>query len=108
MANPPNGIGNEFETACLVEFLCSLYKAEVAFVDKVVQGQSLILILLCHTYDEAQIGAGELVESLAVAVMNALCEFYFLVCRNEFFASYLYQIFVESGARTVRNAFVDF
>ena len=48
LPDPPHGIGDKLETACLVEFLRSSYQSNVALVDEVCQAESLILILLCN------------------------------------------------------------
>ena len=45
LANPPYGIADELETACLVEFLCGLDQADVTLVNQVGQCQPLVLIL---------------------------------------------------------------
>ena len=43
LANPPNGVGDEFEAARLVELLGSLNQSDVTLVNKVCQRQALML-----------------------------------------------------------------
>lgn len=35
LANPPDGIGDELESACLVELIGSSDKADISFIDKI-------------------------------------------------------------------------
>ena len=45
LANPPNGIGDEFKSARFVEFLSSFYQSDVTLVNQVCQCQTLMLVL---------------------------------------------------------------
>ena len=35
LPNPPNGIRNELESACLIKFLSSFHQSDVAFIDEI-------------------------------------------------------------------------
>ena len=48
LTDPPDGIGNEFESTRLVKFLSSLHQSDVALVDQVGKRQTLVLVLLGH------------------------------------------------------------
>ena len=56
LANPPYGIGDEFESARFVEFLSSFYQSDVSFVNQVRQCQTLMLVLLSYRDDETEVG----------------------------------------------------
>ncbi len=71
LADPPYGIRDELVAAGFVEPLGGLDQTEVALVDQVAERESLILILLGHTDDEAQIGLGQLFEGKLVAAADA-------------------------------------
>ena len=106
LAYPPNGVGDEFEAACFVKFLCGFDEAEVAFVNEVVEGKSLVLILLGNADDKAEVGAGEAVEGFLVAFVNALSEFHFLIGGDEFLPADFHEIFIKGGTGAVCDAFV--
>ena len=71
LANPPYGITDKLKTTCLVKLLRSLDKSEVSLVDEVGKAKSLILILLCYRYYEAEVGTGEFFQCSAVAFADA-------------------------------------
>ena len=82
LANPPHGIGDELETACLIKLLGSLDEADVTLVDEVGERQTLMLVLLGHGNDETQIGCHKLVLgtfALWATLSDFLCQFYFLI-----------------------------
>ena len=56
LTDPPHRVGDELEAACLIESAGCFDQTEIAFIDQVAQGKTLILILLCDRYNEAQIG----------------------------------------------------
>ena len=69
LAYPPNGVGDEFESACFVETLGGLNQTHVAFVDEVGKAEALVLVLLGNGDDEAQVGLGEAVEGFLVRLV---------------------------------------
>ncbi len=77
LANPPNGVGNEFKTARFVETLGCFNQTQVAFVDQVRKAKSLILILFCNRNNKTQVGFGEFFEGYLVALLDAFGEVYF-------------------------------
>ena len=107
LANPPHGIGYEFETSGLIEFLCGLDQTEIAFVDKVRKAEALVLILLCDGNHETEVCPGKLLESFLVSLAYALGEFHFLFRGNQLLAAYLLEIFVQRGAFAVCDGFCN-
>ena len=79
----------------MLEFLGGFDEAEVALVDKVGEGEALILILLGHGHDKAQVGAHEAVERALVAFAYLLGQFYLLVGRHHGLASDFLEVFVK-------------
>ena len=55
LANPPDGVGDEFEAAGTIEALGGNEEADVADIDEVGQRKPEILILLGDSHDETQI-----------------------------------------------------
>ena len=95
LADPPHGVGDEFEAAGLVEFFCCLDQAEVSFVDQVREADALVLILFGDRDDEAQVGACQFIQGFLVSFLNSLCEFDFFFDGDQFFATDLLQVFVK-------------
>ena len=58
-----------------------------------------------HGHDEAQVGAGQLLERLLVALADALGEFDFLFGGHQFLAADLLQILVQGRALAVGDGF---
>jgi hypothetical protein len=56
LANPPHGVGDEFEAAGFVEALGGFDQAQVAFVDEVAERKALILVLFGYRNDESEVG----------------------------------------------------
>ena len=94
MADPPHGVRDEHESACLVEFLGGFDQSQVALVDEVGQAQALVLVLLSHGNDEAQVGFGELLQRFAVAFLDGLCKFDFFLDGDQVLAADLLEVFV--------------
>ena len=108
LANPPDGIGNKLKASGLVELLGGLYQSHVTFVDKVWQGESLVLILLGNADDEAEVGPHQLVEGTPVALAYLLGEFHFLLNGKQRLTAYFLQILVERGTVATRDALCNF
>ena len=108
LANPPHGVGDEFETARLVELLGGLDQAEVPFVDQVGQAESLVLVLLGYRDHETQVGLGQLFERFLIAFADSLGQFHLFLHRDELLLADLLQIFVERGALAVGDGFCNF
>jgi hypothetical protein len=58
-------------------------QTEVAFIDQVGERNALILVLLGHRDDEAQVTADQLVERFLFADADAPRQAYFFLLRNE-------------------------
>ena len=108
LAGPPHGIRYEFESSRLVELLGRLDKTEIALVDKVGQTQSLILVLLGHRHDEAQVGLGQFLQCLLIALLDALSQFHFLFDGYKLLLADLLQILVERCALTIGDRLSNF
>ena len=108
LADPPHGVGDELEALRLVEALGRLDQPQVALVDEVAQGQALVLVLLGHGHDEAQVGFRQLFEGHLVAFADALGQFDFLVNRHQaHFADFL-QVLVQRLAFAVGDLLANF
>ena len=79
LTNPPYGIADEFEAACLVELLGSPDESQVSLVDEVGEGKPLVLVLFGNRDNKAKIGLGQAVKSLSVTLADALCQLYFFI-----------------------------
>ena len=101
LADPPHGIGDELETARLVELLGGLDQAEVALVDQVRQAQTLVLILFGDGDHETQVGFRELLECFLIPLLDPLGEFHLLLDRDELLLADLLQVLVQRGALAV-------
>ena len=53
LTDPPDGIGDELESAGLVELVGGSNEAHIAFADKVDKGNALMLVLFGYGYNEA-------------------------------------------------------
>ena len=95
LPDPPDGVRDELDLLRLVELLCGADESEVAFVDQVGERDSLILILLGHRHDEAEVGAHEGVVRLAVAGVNRARQFRFAFAGNERVAADVFQVLVQ-------------
>ena len=97
LPDPPHGVGDELEAACLIEFLGSLDQADVALVDEVGQRQALVLVLLGHGDHKAQVGGYEPLLcpfALASSFLDLLCQRYLLIDGDEWGPAYFHQILV--------------
>ena len=54
----------------------------------------MVLVLLSHGNDEAQVGFGELLQRFAVAFLDGLCKFDFFLDGDQVFAADLLEVFV--------------
>ena len=63
LANPPNSIRYELETTCFIKFLGCLDKTNVALVNKVSKGETLMLILLGNGYYKSEVCGDQLIFS---------------------------------------------
>jgi DNA gyrase subunit B len=72
LADPPYGVGDEFEAAGFVEAFCGLDEAYITLVDEVGETKSLVLILLGDGNHKSQIGFSQAVESSLVASLDTL------------------------------------
>src|SRR6185369_9122368 len=95
LPDPPDRVRDELDPLRLVELVCGADQAEVALVDQVGQRHALILVLLRHADDEAQVGAHELVERLLVALANALGERHLVFPRDERVDADVAQVLIE-------------
>ena len=101
LANPPHGIGDELEASRLVELLGSLNQTYVAFVNKVGEGQPLVLVLLGYRDHKPQVGSHKLVLGalpFGTALLDFLGELYLLFDGDEWCTANFYKIFVKSLA----------
>ena len=105
LSDPPYGVRDELEAACLVELLGSFQQSDVALVDEVGQRETLVLILLCNGDNKTQIRLCQLLKSLAVAVLYAVGELHFLFCGNQLFVANLLKILIERGVLSICNRF---
>ena len=94
MANPPGGIGGEFETFTPVELFYGVHEAEVAFLDEVKQGQTRCLVLLGNGYHKTQVGLHELTFSACAESLD-FAQFTFAGCTH---AGGLLELFLGSLA----------
>src|SRR4051794_16459227 len=80
LANPPDRVRDELDALGLVELVGGPDQTEVALVDQVGQGHALVLVLLGHRHDEAEVAADQLVERLAISDPDTLrkADFFFL------------------------------
>ena len=95
LPDPPDRVGDELDALGLVELVRRADEAEVALVDQVGQRHALVLILLGHGDDEAEVAAHELVQRLAVAGADALGEIHFLFLRDQRILADLAEILVQ-------------
>src|SRR5690606_6407189 len=95
LPDPPHGIRDELEAAGLIEPLCGLDEAVVAFVDQVGKRETLSLILLCDGDDETEVCSSELVERLLVALLYASRQVYFFIWREERNLADLLEILIQ-------------
>ena len=70
LANPPGGIGGEFETFTPVELFYGVHEADVAFLDEVKQRQTRGVVLLGNGHHETQVGLHELTFSARTEALN--------------------------------------
>jgi len=98
LANPPYGIGDEFETTSLIKFLSSLYQSDISLIDQVSQRQTLMLILLGYGNDKAEVGSHQtLLCSLALrtALTDGLCQFNLFINGHEGLTTDLHKVLIE-------------
>ena len=107
LANPPHGVGDEFEAARFVKFLCRFHQADVAFVDQVVERHALILILFGHRNHKAQVGFYQTLQRGLVAVADALGQFHLFVHREQFETADFGEILVDCGIAAVGDALLN-
>ena len=108
LANPPHGIGDKLETSGLIESFGSLDESHVALVDEVGEAHTLILILLGHRNNKAQIGFRETFQSLTVALPDALRQFHFFFGSQQFLMTDFLQVLVERSIFAIGNRFCNF
>jgi hypothetical protein len=108
LANPPNGVRDEFETAGFVETLGRFDEAEVAFVDKVGEAKALILILFCYRNNEAQVGFGQFFEGYLVALFDPFCQIYFFFRGQQVHFPNFLQVLFKRLAFTVGDGLRNF
>src|SRR6185437_6350617 len=83
LADPPDGIGDELDALRLVEFVGGANESEVALVDEIGEGDALVLILLRHRDDKAQVGANERVQGLLVIDPDSLRQLDLILPRDQ-------------------------
>lgn len=103
LTNPPHSVGDELEAAGFVEALGGLDEADVTLVNQVGEAETLVLVLLGHRDHETEVGLGEAVEGLLVAVLDALGKLHFLFRGEQFLAADVLQILVERLDVTIGN-----
>ncbi len=111
LANPPNGVRDELEASCLIEFLGGLDQTHITLVDQVGERDALMLILLGHRNHETQIATHQPVAStlaLSATLMDGLCQRCLLVGREHGFSRDLREIAVKGLAVATGNVFRDF
>ena len=108
LAYPPHRIADELETTCLIELFGCFDQAQVAFVDKVGQTQTLVLILFCDRYDETQIGTCQFLQCGTVTLADALGELHLFLDSNEVLTPDFLQILVQRSALAVSDTFGNF
>jgi len=107
LPDPPYGIGNEFESSCLIKFLGRLYQSQVTLIDQIRQAEPLILVLLGNRYYESQVRTGKLLQCSAVPLLDTLREFNLFLNSDQLLFPYLLPILVKGGAFPVGNGFCD-
>ena len=73
LADPPGGIGREFVTAAIFEFVDGLHQADIALLDEIQELQAAIGVFLGDGDDETQIGLDHFLlghASLALALLD--------------------------------------
>jgi hypothetical protein len=56
LSDPPDSVGDEFESSSFIKSLCGLEEPEISFINQIRKGKSLVLILFGDRYDKPQIG----------------------------------------------------
>jgi hypothetical protein len=107
LSDPPNGVGDELESARLVESLRTLDESEVPFVDQISKGQALMLVLLGDADDKTEIGLGQLLECLLIPLLDSTGKVNFFLRSYKVDLPYLLEVLVERLAFPVRIMFND-
>ena len=72
LADPPGGIGREFEAAAVLELVHGLHEADVALLDQVQELQATVGVALGDADHEAQVGLDELGLGAAADALGTL------------------------------------
>ena len=110
LTNPPYSVRDEFESTGFVKLLSGLYQSDVALINKVGKGKSLVLVLLSYRNDEAEVSGYEFVFgafSFRTALLDFLCQLYLFVDGNQGSTSYLNKVLVQCFTRTICNALLN-
>ena len=70
LANPPNGIADEFDFLGVVKAASGFNEAHVAFINELVHIDALTFVKVCDVYDEAEVAFDEQVHGFAAAFAN--------------------------------------
>jgi hypothetical protein len=95
LTDPPHGIGDELDPLGLVELVRGPDQAEVPLVDQVGKRNALVLVLLGHRYDEAEVAAHQLVEGLLFAQADPLRQRHLLLLRDQRIPADLAEILIQ-------------
>src|SRR5699024_10061816 len=80
LTDPPCGIGAEFISFAVVEFLHGFNKTQVSFLDQVKEKHSTANIPFRDTYNETEIGFCQTLLRLFIPLLHTLRELDLFVC----------------------------
>ena len=95
LADPPDGVGDEFESACGIEPARRTDQPEVALIDQVGEVEAAVLVLLGHRHHEAQVGLHQATHGLLVARLDAVRQFGLLLGRDALQSTEVAQVPLE-------------
>src|SRR5450759_182567 len=102
LADPPHRVRDEFDTLRLVELVRRANEAEVALVDQIGKRDALVLILLGHRYDKAQVRPHQLVERLLVVHADPSRQRRFFIAGNQRIDADVPEILIEGALLKAR------
>src|SRR5690606_29156330 len=95
LPDPPDGVRDELDALRLVELVGGPDQAEVALVDQVAERHALVLVLLGDGYDEAEVGADELIERFFVALADPLGQLDLVLALEQRIRADLLEVLIE-------------
>ena len=83
LADPPDGVGDEFDVLFGIVLLGRMHQADVALIDQIEEQHVLISISLRVVNDESQVRLDQLLDRTLVVLLRATAELFFTL-RSEF------------------------